>query len=158
MSTKMIEELEIALDHVTDKAREAQAAAEEAHTAAEEAQHLLRAVSILGKQQKSDILRHSVTLECGNPTLAWTPQSIDIDAEIELSDGAATTVVTLDGYTVDLDRELDGLQPDSAEVEFSVQHMLEVIVETIVDHTNDDDQIEAAIAAIATELRHILAS
>ena len=158
MSTKMIEELTAALAHLTDKAREAQAAAEDAHTAAEEAQHLLRAVSILGKGRKSDILRHSVTLECGNPTLSWTPQSIDIDAEIELSDGDVTTVVTLNRYTVDLDRELDGLQPDSAEVEFSVQHMLEVIGETIVDHANGDEQIEAAIAAITSELRNILAS
>jgi hypothetical protein len=156
MSTNMVEELTAVLDHLTVKARESQAAAEEAHIVADEARQLLRAVSILGKGRQSDILRHSVTLECGNPTLSWTPQSIDIDAEIELSNGQLTTLVTLSNYTVDLDGELDGLQPDSAEVEFSVQHMLEVIGETIMDYANGDDETEAAIAAIANELRNIL--
>ena len=161
--SKMNEELQKALAKVVSQAmvarvsaKEAPLAAEEAQCAAEEAESLLRAAAILNKQQKSDILRHSVTLECDEPTLNWTPQSIEIDAEVELSDGSVTTVVTLSSYTVDLYSELDGLEPDSAEVELSVQHLVEGISETIMDYANGDDETEAAITAIANELRERL--
>ena len=161
--SKMNEEVHKALTRALEKAKAARDAAhaaflsaEDAHIAAEEAESLFRAASIINGQQKSDILRHSVTLECDEPTLHWTPQSIEIDAEVELSDGSVTTLVTLSSYTVDLDSELDGLEPDSAEVELSVQHLVEGISETIMDYASGDDETEAAITAIANELRERL--
>ena len=157
MSTKMIEELTAALAHLTDKAREAQAAAEDAHTAAEEAQHLLRAVSILGKGRKSDVLAQTVKMSCDEPEIHWLDQSIDIDAEIELNHRDASATVMLNQYTIDINaHELDALEPEYAEVEFSVQHLVESIAEVIRDYSSSEEQNEAAIAAVATELRNLL--
>ena len=159
--SKMIAELTNSLEHLNKKAQRAQekaqaalAAAEDAHAAAEEAQYLLRAATLMENKLKSDILGHSVTLESDDPVLSWTSQSIEIDAEIEVGDREVTAVVTLSDYTVDLNtRDLDALEPDSAEVEFSVQHLVQSISETIMDHSSSDDQKEAAIAAITSELR-----
>ena len=162
--SKMIAELTNSLEHLNKKAQRAQekaqaalAAVEDAHAAAEEAQYLLRAATLMENKLQSDILGHAVTLESDDPVLTWTSQSIDIDAEIEVGDREVTAVVTLSDYTVDLRaRDLDALEPDSAEVEFPVPELLEGIAGIIRDHSSSDDQIEAAIAVIADALRERL--
>lgn len=154
---KMIEELATVLDHLTVKARESQAAAEDAHIVAEEAQQLLRAVAILNRGQKSNILDHEVELTCDEPDLTWIDQSIDIDAEIEVGDRDATVMVTLNQHTVDLGQhQLDALEVEYAVVSFSVHHLVEGIAEVIRDHSSGEQQNEAAIAAIANELRRLV--
>ena len=157
MSTKMIEELAAALDHLVDKSRESQAAAEEAHIVADEARQLLRAVSILGKGRQSDVLAQTVKMSCEDPEIHWLDQSIDIDAEIELNHRDASATVMLNQYTVNVQaHELDALEAEYAEVEFSVQHLVESIAEVIRDYSSSEEQNEAAIAAVATELRNLL--